>query len=139
MDTIIFGDKSVVPDAVMLVGVLGNSANYYAEIVSYIENTYGSLSLEWKFYGKNSGWTMKMLNGKRNVMFLIPREGYFRLAFTFGEKAFAEVMASSVPQTVKDELAGAVKYAEGRGVQLPVNTLDDLFAAKTLVDIKIAN
>jgi len=139
MATSIFDDRSQVPDEVMLARVLGDSAKHYGEMISYMEDRYGALSREWKFYGKNSGWTMKMIRGTRNLLFFIPQEGYFRLAFTFGDKAVGKIMESDVPQTLKDELAGAVKYAEGRGLQLTVAAPEDLDAAKMLIDIKAEN
>ena len=136
----IFEDKSIMPDDNMFAGALGNSKLYYDELLSFIEKEYGLSALEWKFYGKNSGWTQKMLSGKRNILFLIPLKDSFRLAFTFGDKAVDKIMESAaIPSYMKDELDKATKYMEGRGLQVEVCSGNDMEAVLELIKIKMNN
>jgi hypothetical protein len=61
------------------------------------------------------------------------------VAFAFGDKAVDDVQASSLPQSIKDELRNAKKYPEGRGIRLQVRNKTDVANIKTLVDTKLAN
>ena len=63
---------------------------------------------------------MKVLCGKRNLFFFVPREGGFQTGFVFGEKAIEEVMRSGLPERLKKELRESRKYAEGRGLRVEV-------------------
>jgi len=97
MSASIYSDKNNVPDQIMLYHDLRDSRNHFDEIKNFIINQYGEISPEWKHYGKNSGWLLKMINHKRNVMFVVPCHGYFKVAFTFGDKASQAIFNSSVP------------------------------------------
>jgi hypothetical protein len=57
------------------------------------------------------GWILKMLNNKRNVLFIVPCKGNFRTAFTFGEKAVDEVIAIELPDFIKHELGAEKKHS----------------------------
>lgn len=121
----------------MLADDLSDTWSFYGKICEFIESEYGSLRQEWKFYGKKSGWILKLINVKRNVMFVVPLLNYFRVAFTFGEKATELVLKSNLPERIKEDLAEARKYAEGRTIQLEVNNEDDLNSVIELIKIKL--
>jgi len=70
----IFLDKSVKPTNEMLSGALGQSYKYWEEIKNSLENQYGPLIEEWKYYSATSGWTLKLLLKKRNLFFFAPCE-----------------------------------------------------------------
>jgi Protein of unknown function (DUF3788) len=135
----IFLDKSVKPNDAMLSHALGRSYKYWEEIKTSLCSQYGPLTEEWKFYGANSGWTLKLLRKKRNLFFLAPCEKYFRIAFIFGEKAVHEVEASTLPPTMIQELKNAKRYVEGRGLRLEVRRKADVKNIVTLTAIKVNN
>jgi hypothetical protein len=70
---------------------------------------------------------------------MLPCTGYFRIVFTFGEKASEEVFNSNLSDSIKKELFQAKKYAEGRTIQLEVKTSDDLDNIQKLIRIKLSN
>lgn len=80
------------------------------------------------------------LKTKKELSYIfLPREGYFKTAFVFGEKATNAVMQSNVVDHIKSELSSAKAYAEGRGIRIDVINdaiLDDI---RALIDIKIAH
>jgi len=135
----IFLDKSVKPTNEMLSGALGQSYKYWEEIKNTLENQYGALIEEWKYYSATSGWTLKLLLKKRNLFFFAPCEKYFRLAFIFGDKAVSAVEKSDLPVKVVQELKNAKRYVEGRGLRLEVKKKTDIKNIITLVAIKINN
>ena len=110
----IFLDKSLKPTNEMLSGALGQSYKYWEEIRNTLENQYGPLIEEWKYYSVSSGWTLKLLMKKRNLFFFTPYEKYFRLAFIFGDKAVSAVEKSDLPVKMVQELKSAKRYIEGR-------------------------
>jgi len=80
-----------------------------------------------------------MKNKKRNIIYFLPREGYFKVAFVFGQKAYIEVLESEVRESIKNELSEARFYAEGRGIRIDVNSEDILPDIKMLIGIKLEN
>jgi Protein of unknown function (DUF3788) len=135
----IFLDKSVKPTNEMLSGALGQSYKYWEEIKNTLENQYGPLIEEWKYYSASSGWTLKLLLKKRNLFFFAPCEKYFRLAFIFGDKAVSAVEKSDLPVKMVQELKSAKRYVEGRGLRLEIKKKTDVKNIITLVAIKINN
>ncbi len=113
-------DKSKTPDDKMLAEVMDKSFSLWMKLKQQLENKYGILIEEWKFYGQKMGWTFKLLLKKRNLFFFKPCEKYFRLTFVFGDKAVDEILSSDFPGSIKTELTNARKYVEGRGLTLEV-------------------
>ena len=138
MSVSVYEDKSITPNNKMLETDLANANKYYEAICNFIKKEYGDLKPEWKFYSKKSGWILKLLLKKRNVLFIIPLEGYFKTAFTFGQKATEMVLNSELPQNIKNDLQFAKKYAEGRTFQIDVKNNNDLENILKLISIKLS-
>ncbi len=139
MATSIFEDKANQPDEKKLAEALGDSYVFWENIKTHLAETYGELTEEWKFYNPKSGWQLKTLRKKRNLFFFTPVENGFNLVFVFGDKAVAVVEESDLPNKIKKTLREARKYAEGRGLQIEVESEDDVENVKKLVEIKINN
>lgn len=137
MSASIYTDKLVKPTDLMLANDLGKSKTYLDRICAFIETEYGDLNPEWKYYNKKSGWVLKLFNKKRNVLFVIPCEQYFRAAFTFGGKASLLVFESDVSEDIKKQLHEAKKYAEGRTIQIEVQHESDCEQILDLINIKL--
>ncbi len=132
-------DKSKMPDNQMLAEVMGKSFNLWMKLKQQLENKYGILIKEWKFYGQKLGWTFKLLLKKRNLFFFKPCKNFFRLTFVFGDKAVNEILSSDFPDFIKTELKNARKYVEGRGLTLEVKNNKEIEIVLKLVEIKIRN
>jgi len=132
-------NKTNLPDDTLLREVLGPAYKFWEEIKGTIVKEYGPVTEEWKYYGVKSGWTLKLLLKKRNLFFLGPYEKYFIIAFVFGDKAVAEVEKSDLPAGLIKELAGAKKYAEGRGIRLEIRKKSDVKKVLKFTFIKINN
>jgi hypothetical protein len=138
MGTNVFIDKSVKPDDKKLSTALGDSFKYWAAIKSYIMTKYPGAIEEWKNYGKY-GWTLKTLLNKRNLFFFAAYDSYFRISFVFGDKAVSAAEQSDLPLNMIEELRGAKKYMEGRGISIEVKKQKDVVNIKKLIDIKVNN
>lgn len=76
---------------------------------------------------------------KRAIIYFLPRDDFFIVAFVFGQKAVDQVMESDIALDIKGELHQARKYGEGRGVRISVVKAADLPDIKKLITIKLAN
>jgi len=134
-----FGDKSKIPSEKEVAKVLGAKSKLWDSIRNHIEVKYGSTTPEWKFYSPKYGWSMKLLLKKRNLFFFGPREGFFLIAFIFGEKAVTAIQQSNLPNEIIEEIVNAKKYAEGRGLHIEVKKKKDVENIIKLLEIKINN
>lgn len=133
----IFDLPNLEPNEVMTSGVLGESTPLLKEICNFIEREFDQFSKQWRYYGKQSGWVLKLFHKKRNLLFVIPRDGYFRVSFTFSEAAVMEVLQHELPGFNKQELLDAKKYAEGRTIQYEIKTREDCENVLILIRIKM--
>jgi hypothetical protein len=99
---------------------------------------YPKATEEWNFPGKKYGSSFRIKEKKRAIIYLLPRENSFKVAFLFGQKAINQIMKSTINQTIKTELSNARVYAEGRGIRVDVDEsiIEDI---TRLVEIKLAN
>jgi len=134
-----FNNKLVMPDEASLAAEIGESKEVLDRICRFIIEETGQLTWEWKHYGQKSGWTLKLLSKKRNLLFVGPESGYFIIAFVFGDRAVEAVLKSKLPEAIKNELLTARKYAEGRGIRFEIKDDRDLDSVLQLIRIKIAN
>ena len=65
----VFGDKAIMPDDGMVSAALGVASSVWDELRSRIKDSYPNATGEWKHYGNLSGWSYKLVNGKRNLLF----------------------------------------------------------------------
>ena len=104
-----FYDKSHQPGNDQLASVLGNTKLILDDIYRYIYDNHGIFVPEWKYYTKDSGWILKHMLKKRNLFFIVPCKGFFKISFVFGAKAVLSIMESTVPAKIKQELEKAKK------------------------------
>jgi hypothetical protein len=120
------------PTAKGLKQALGNRYELFETLLA----AHPDLRPEWKYYGEKYGWSLKLFEKRRNLCFVTPRAGDLRVAFTFGDKQYEQVMSSGVPASVKKQLADAKRYMEGRGVSLLVEKPSHLKTIEQLLCIK---
>lgn len=137
MSASIYSEKLVEPNDKMLTFDLAETKPLLDKIADYIKSEYGDFRPEWKFYNQKSGWILKMFTKKRNVLFVVPCDRFFRVAFTLGAKAVDLIICSDLPDSIKEDLFKAKKYAEGRTIQIEVRTEDDLNIILQLISIKL--
>lgn len=139
MDTSIFTDKNIVPTDVDLSESLGQCYELWQNIKEYVLLKNPKATAEWNYPGVKYGWSFRIKDKKRAIIYLLPREKYFKAAFVFGQKATNAVLDSNVSEAIKAELKAARIYAEGRGISVEVKNSLLVNDIKELVDIKIAH
>ena len=134
-----FDDKNLEPGPEAVAAVLGPAAELWEKFISELETRFEPLALDWIFSGKKWGWSLRLKQKKRAVVYLTPAEGFFRAGFALGQKAVDAAFESALPRTVLDTIESAPKYAEGRGIRLEVHTRKDVDGVLLLAEIKMAN
>ncbi len=139
MDISVFTDKSKTPTEKEVQSALGTTYPLWKSIRDSVFEKYPAATDEWNYPGKKYGWSFRVKDKKRAIIYLLPRDGYFKVALVFGQKATNQILESDVAAAIKSELQNARVYAEGRGISITVNNENDLTDIPKLVDIKLAN
>jgi hypothetical protein len=139
MEPSIFPDKTKIPDDLMLREALGAVYSAWMEIRDYVFRVYPKSAEEWNSPGQKYGWSFRIKDKKRAIIYLLPRDKYFLVAFVFGANATTEALASGIIKGFKSTIESARVYAEGRGFRIEVRDDAVLKDIKTLIDVKLAN
>lgn len=138
MDTSIFIDKTYKPEQKDLITALGKTYNLWQDIINLVYLKYPNAASDWNFPGQKYGWSFKIKDKKRAIIYLLPRDKQFMVAFNFGQEAFKKIMASNISEEIKHSLESAKVYAEGRGIRIEVKNQKPLKDISQLIDIKLA-
>ena len=138
MDISIFTDKAQKPVISDLMQPLAETFPLWMNIREFILEKYPKGLEEWNFPGAKYGWSFRIKDKKRAIVYFLPRDGFFKVAFVFGTKAMNEILASDISEIIKTDLQNARVYAEGRGIQIEVNDDSNLADIKKLIEIKLA-
>ena len=133
----IFLDKNKMPDSNDLKVALGKTYQWWQAIYEYVLLKYPKGTEKWNC--SKYGWSFRINDKKRAILYLLPRDKFFKVAFVFGQKATDIILQSNISNIIKKELESAKVYAEGRGIRMVIKNdslMDDI---KKLVDIKLAN
>jgi len=134
-----FTDKAIQPTDSDLLEVLDASHDLWKQIQDFVMGVYPKGLAEWNYPGKKYGWSYRIKDKKRAIIYFLPRKQYFKVAFVFGQKAMDMIMESTISFEIKEELEKATKYAEGRGIRIDVKNDLIIPDIKRLIEIKLAN
>lgn len=134
----VFTDKNTGPDEKSLKKALGHTFEHWQALVSFTKKNYPQATEAWHYTSEKYGWSYRISDKKRVLLYLLPRDRFFKVAFVFGQKASDQILASHVAESIKEELSKAKVYAEGRGIRLEVKDKTILPDLKELIKIKIA-
>lgn len=138
-DCSVFMDKRVVPTLDALKVEIDKSYVFWKEIEGFVLEKYPDAKMEWNYPGKKYGWSYRLKDKRRAILYFLPRKNYFKVAFVFGQKATDLILASSLSEIIKEELSQATKYAEGRGFGISIEGDNLISDIKRLVEIKLAH
>lgn len=137
MDHSIFMEKEVVPTKNDLSEKLNDKIEWWQNIRNFVFEKYPNATEEWNFPGKKYGWSFRIKDKKRAIIYLLPRDGHFMAAFVFGQKAYNDIMTLDIAENIKKELSDARVYAEGRGIRIPIDSERVIGDVKKLVEVKL--
>lgn len=135
----IFMDKLQAPEAGGLTGALGGTACLWDDLKRRMASQYAPLAEEWVYSGKNHGWSLRLKQKKRAIVYMTPCQGYFRVAFALGEKAVQAAHQGGLPEPLLALIDNSPRYPEGRGVRMEVRSAEDVGLVEKLAAVKMAN
>ena len=136
-DISIFPDKAIKPRLNDVADKIGDLYPLWESIYKLVYHKYPNATEEWNYPGKKYGWSFRIKDKKRAILYFLPRENRFMVAFVFGQKAFDEIMKTDIAESIKTDLSNAKKYAEGRGVSIEITNESQLNDIEKLIDIKL--
>ena len=98
----IFTDKNKLPNDNDLKKSLGDTYQLWQLIKDYVISKYPKGFEEWSC--SNYGWSLRIKDEKRAIVYLLPRDRFFKVAFVFGQKATDMIMKSQIANSIKTEL-----------------------------------
>jgi hypothetical protein len=138
MESSIFLSKDKVPTEKELQVALADLYPLWLQVKKDVLGKYPEGKEEWNFPGAKYGWSFRIKDKKRAILYLGPRQNYFLVVFIFGDKAVNAILESSISENFKSELKSAKKYAEGRGIRIEVRDSSPLKDIFKLIDFKLA-
>lgn len=135
----IFTDKKITPTEAQLKTALGETYDYWQMLSNYTLSLYPKAVTQWHYSGEKFGWSFRISDRKRVLVYLLPRDQFFKVAFVFGQKATDAVLKSDITDSIKNELIAAKPYSEGRGIRITVTNESQINDIKQLITIKISN
>lgn len=133
----IFLDPTYCPTDIQLTEALGKSYRFWETLRDAALKS-GKVEAEgWHFGGKKFGWRYRISDKKRVLIYLLPRDGFFKVAFVFGEKAIEEVKKSAINADLIDELIATKKYAEGKGIRFAIKSKGETMNALEFLRVKL--
>jgi hypothetical protein len=128
------------PTEAEVASALGPTMRLWKELIEGITTDAGRLKQEWQgIFVNKYGWTLRLKQRGRSIVYLAPCKGCFRVAFALNDKAVKAAKAANLPKKVADALAAAPRYLEGTGLRLMVHKASDLAAIRKLAQIKLAS
>ena len=133
----IFMDKSSMPTIKDLETVLGSTYKLWKNSIDFTKQVYPEVVEEWNYSGDKFGWSFRLKDKKRVLVYLLPRDKFFKVAFVFGQKATDAIFESPISENIKSEIRSAKVYAEGRGIRVDVKNKSVIHDIEKLIEIKI--
>jgi hypothetical protein len=126
-----------IPNEESLYEVLGTTYPLWKIIERDVFEKDTTAKPEWHYSGVKFGWSYRIKEKKRVIVYLLPRNKYFKVAFVFGQKATDSIMNSTINNQIKTVLQDAKGHAEGKGIRIDIKEDSLIEDIKKLIQIKI--
>ena len=133
----IFTDKTKTPGDADLKIALGATYVLWNKLKEYVKKVAPDSTDEWKFSSEKFGWSFRISDEKRVIIYLLPRDKYFKVAFVFGQKATDSILKSKISSEIMNELKSAKVYSEGRGIRISITDKTLVNDVQKLISFKI--
>jgi len=133
-----FDDPEAPPSERDLSRRLGAAAPAWDALLSKLRLDVDGLEEAWGFAGAKFGWSLRVKRKERVLLYLTPVDGSFLAGIVLGEKAVAAARGAGLPDALLARIEAAPRYAEGRGLRVPLGPGDDVEPIRRLVALKLA-
>jgi hypothetical protein len=125
------------PMAGELTAALGPAIVHWDRLLTRLADELKLAGGEWHSYSPKAGWALRLKMKKRNVVYLAPCRGCFRVTFILGDRAVAAARQSTLPRRVVKLIEEGKRYPEGTAVRFDVTGDKDIAAIVKLASIKL--
>lgn len=132
-----FIGKPEKPEEDQLTAALGNAKVLWDQLIARLAAECNLVVQEWNSYSPKAGWSLRLKVKKRNILYLGPYQGGFRVAFILGDRAVEAARQSTLPRKVVRIVEEGKRYPEGTAVRLDVTRAQDIAAIVKLASIKL--
>ena len=88
--------KTVKPTEIDLKDALGSTFSIWQLIRDFTKLLYPTAIEEWSFSGDKFGWSFRLKDKKRVLVYLLPRDSFFKVALVFGQNATDKILESNI-------------------------------------------
>ena len=134
-----FIGRTELPTDAELVQALGAAKPVWDGLIAGLAAQHGVSGREWKCYSTKTGWALRLLRGKRTILWLSPCQGCFRVAFILGDKALLAAQHGALSAQAMRAFQQAERYPEGTGVRLLIKGPKDIPTVRKLAVAKLEN
>lgn len=134
----VFLDKEQMPDDDGLKQHLDKTFDYWKRIREYVLVQYPKGEELWSYFSKKYGWSYRIKDKRRAIIYLSPRAGYFLVTMVFGFRAVDHIVATELDPWIRDTLKNSKAFPEGKVIRIPVKDESWLDSIEALVKIKLA-
>lgn len=127
------------PDKDELAATLGTAKVLWDQLLEIFARDLGLTKCEWHSYSRKAGWSLRVKQKERNIVYLLPSQGGFMVAFSLGDRAMKAARELKLPARVLKILDGARRYAEGTAVRIEVSSASDIETVRKLAAVKLTN
>lgn len=125
------------PSDADLESALGRAKPVWDQLVANLASEHKVTIQEWRSYSVKTGWALRLMRGKRTIVWLAPSAGFFQTAFIFGDRAVRAARESRLSARVLQMLDSAPRYPEGTALRLQIRSAKDLVLVKKLALLKL--
>jgi hypothetical protein len=133
-----FDDKARKPKPSDLTLMLGRSSTHWDYLIEQLAAEYAPLDQTWQFSGANWGWSLRLRQKKRTILYMTPCRKHFLVGFVLGAKAIKVARAARLPASVLRLIDAAKKYPEGKALRLEIRTKQDRAVVMKIAAAKMA-
>ena len=134
-----FGDKTAAPTDAELRRALGRTYASWDKLLAGVRERITPIAEVWAYTNASTGWGLRLRHKDRVILYMTPQQTRFLASFVLGEKAVAAAQAIRLPAAIRDAIASAPRYAEGRGVRFVVRSARQISGLVALAQIKWRN
>lgn len=131
----IFTDKAHPPSVGDILTAVGPWRAAWEDLAQFIRDSFSTRE-ELRFYGKNYGWALRFRKSGKALVSLYPAPGSFTIQIILGEADAQKALTLRLGEHVRQVIADAHPYPEGRWVFVSVESEQDIQDMREVLALK---
>ena len=135
METPVLTNPEIEPTEKEIKKHLADSFKLYKKILTFTKKNLPDVEEVWSFYRDGRSWLCRFMKRSNTYFWIGIYEGFFKVTFYLNTNSEKKIMASDLPQELKDEYL-KTKERKVRWISLHAKDEDDFENFRTLLAIK---